>query len=243
MQRSMTRSAVGLLVESIVVIASILIAFGLDAWWSERQLRRDLLDSLSSVADEIEANVAALEVESLFQRTAVASIDELVDRVDDAAGAPWLTMPDTIASFAFVFPPVFDASTGALDALVASGALSRVRDRRLERALGDVEAQIEDVLDGEMGARRIATEEIVPLFWVSPELESALGRSGEYRRRGLEKVALPSRTIRLENVSGLKNRLLLRRAWVVSAQNAIDRLRGHLEVTLEMLRAEMARGL
>lgn len=243
MQRSFTRTGVGLLVESLSVIVSILVAFGLDAWWDDHQLRLDLLDGLASVTEEIHANVAELRVESLFQHTAAASIDDLVMRIDDAEGARWLTMPDTIASFAFVFPPVFDASIGALDALVASGALSRARDRRLERVLGNLGAQIDDLRDDELGARRLATEEIVPLFWDSPEIESALGRSGEYRRRGLDEVALPSRTIRLQNVAGLKNRLLLRRAWVASSLLAIDQLLVDLDLALELLEAEIAHGV
>ena len=103
-------------------------------------------------------------------------------------------------------------------------------------------AQIEDVHDSEWGARRLATEEIVPLFWGSPDLASSLGRSGEYRRRGLEKTALTSRTIQLQNVDGLRNRLLLRRAWVISSLEAIERLRADLEAALELLRVEVADG-
>jgi hypothetical protein len=132
----------------------------------------------------------------------VASIDDLVLKIDEAAGDPWLTLPDTIASFAYVFPPLFDASTGALDALVADGGLSRLRGQRLKRILGNVGAQIEDVLDSELGARRLSTEVLVPLFWDSPDLASSLGRSGEFRRRGLENSALASRTIRLQDVPG-----------------------------------------
>lgn len=227
-----------ILIEGVVIVASILLAFGIDAWWDERQLRVELLENLSSVREEIEGNLDALAVEALFHETAEASIDDLVARIDASEGDAWLTMPDTIASFAFVFPPIFDASTGALDALVTSGGLSRLRDPRLTRILGNLKPQIEDVTDSEMGARRLATDEIVPLFWESPELASAIGRSGEFRERGLEPVALPTRTIRLRNVDGLRNRLLLRRAWISSSLNAIDRLRADLHEALELLDTE-----
>lgn len=238
----MARSGVGLLVESLAVVVSILVAFGLDAWWTERQLRVDLLDDLTSVTQEIEANAVALAVESLFQRTAAASIDDLVARIDAADGAMWLTVPDTIASFAFIFPPTIDASTGAVDALISSGSLSRLRDRRLKRILSNFAAQYEDIREGELGARRLAMEEIVPLFWGNPGLASSLGRSGEYRRRGLEEIPLPSRPIQLEKVNGLKNRLLLRRAWVVSVHQSIDRLRADLDVAVQLIRAETVVG-
>lgn len=230
----------GLLVESLAVIASILVAFGLDAWWGERQLRKDLVENLVSVAEEIDGNANALEVESRFHRTAVSSIDDLILRIDAADGEEWITVPDTVASFAFIFPPIFDASTGAVDALISSGAISRLADRRLTTLLGNLNALIEDVLDGELGARRIAVEEIVPLFWGSPELASAIGRSVEYRRRGLDDSALPSRPIQLQNVEGLKVRLLFRRAWVVSSLNAIERLRADLNMASELVRAEMS---
>ncbi len=232
-----------LLLEGIVVIVSILVAFGLDAWWGNRSARIDLLDDLASVTSEVEANIEALQVEALFHSMAAASIDDLVSRIDLAGGAPWLTLPDTIASFAFVFPPVFDASTGALDALVADGSLSRLEDRRLRQLLGDLRAQFEDVRDSEMGARRVAAEEIMPLFWESPDLAASLGRSGEFRRRGLEQTPLPSHAIRLENPPGLKNRLLLRRAWVTASSEGVAELLATLDEARALLERELADGL
>ncbi|MFV1988844.1 MAG: hypothetical protein ACC682_16350 [Gemmatimonadota bacterium] len=237
MKQSTASRGLGLLLQSLAVIVSILIAFALDAWWAERSLRRDLLDDLVSVTQELETNVVTLEVEALFHRTAIASIDVLVGRIDDADGAPWLTVPDTVASFAFVFPPSYEASITAVRALISSGGLSRLRDPRLKQILGNFEAQAENIREGELGARRLAMEEIVPLFWETPDLASSFGRAVEYRRRGLENTPLPSRPIQIQNVAGLKNRLLLRRAWVDSSLRSIEQLRVDLEAALELLRA------
>jgi hypothetical protein len=94
---------------------------------------------------------------------------------------------------------------------------------------------IQDVRETELGARRIAIEELVPLFWEAPGLASAFGRSGEYRLRGLEEVALPYQEVRLPNVPGLKNRLLLRRAWVSASVDALEQLKSQLVVARELL--------
>jgi hypothetical protein len=55
----MVRNGAGLLIESLAVIVSIHVAFGLDAWWDARQLRIDLLEDLTSVTEEVERNIAA----------------------------------------------------------------------------------------------------------------------------------------------------------------------------------------
>jgi hypothetical protein len=239
-KKSKSQSAVRLILDGLVVIVSILIAFGLDAWWSAHQLRLDLIDDLNSVGEEFEANVASLEVELRLQRIAAASIHDLVDRIDGAGEDLWLTLPDTIVSFAFVYPPTYEASTGAVVALISSGALSRIRDSRLKGILGNIEAQVQDVRETELGARHVAAEVIMPLFWEEAALASALGRGREFRGRGLAKTQLTSRPIRIRNAAGLKNRLLLRLGWVDGSVGSLDDLRTDMVLALDLLQVEVS---
>ena len=90
---------------------------------------------------EIESNRAALDLELLFQRTATSSIDDLLGRIDAAGSDPEITLPDTVASFAMVFPPTVEASTGAVSALISDGSLSRLKDRCLGVLLGNLAAR------------------------------------------------------------------------------------------------------
>jgi hypothetical protein len=237
--KSNSQTAVKLMLEGFVVVVSILIAFGLDAWWDAHQLRLDLEDDLKTVSEEFEANVASLKVELRLQRLAATSINELVGRIDEAGDDLWLTLPDTIVAFAFVYPPTYDASTGAVEALIASGALSRVQDPHLKRILGNIEAQVEDVRESELGARRVAAEVIMPLFWEEADLASALGRGREFRGRGLAQTHLPSRPIRIRNAAGLKNRLLLRLGWVHGSVGSLDDLRADMVSALDLLEVEV----
>ena len=57
------RWVAGLALEGLVVVASILVAFLLDAWWDGRELRNQLNDELASVGREIDENRGLVEFE------------------------------------------------------------------------------------------------------------------------------------------------------------------------------------
>jgi len=50
-----------LLVEGVVILVSILLAFGIDAWWEERQDADEANDQIDRVLAELETNAAILE--------------------------------------------------------------------------------------------------------------------------------------------------------------------------------------
>ena len=50
-----------LITEGFVIVASILLAFAIDAWWDERQQTRDAEGQVARVVAELRANVAVLE--------------------------------------------------------------------------------------------------------------------------------------------------------------------------------------
>ena len=50
------RFRVRLVLEGLVVVSSILLAFALDAWWDEHELDQDVAQELQSVRRELEEN-------------------------------------------------------------------------------------------------------------------------------------------------------------------------------------------
>jgi hypothetical protein len=120
-----------LLLEGVVVVASILIAFAIDAWWDGRQearARNALLNALRS--DAIVARAEVMRVRSGMVRgmegteafLALADGAELT--ADDAPRV------DTIGTALFLTPS-FDAPTGSLQALLAGGDLSYVDNQEI----------------------------------------------------------------------------------------------------------------
>jgi hypothetical protein len=228
----------GRVTESLVIVVSILIAFFLDAWWERQVERRDLLDDLVNVSQEIEPNLSALDLHLLFQRTASASILELATRSDEVGAKDLIEVPDTIVLSAMVFVPSYDPSTGAVDALIASGQLSQLENDDLKRILTEFRTEVEDIREDELGARAIAHEYLLPLFWDDDGLTPALGRSNEYHARGLTEVTLPTVPVQLRNIPELKNILMLRFAWIDSAIRELDLLRADLVRASDLLVVE-----
>lgn len=52
-----------LLVEGLVIVVSILLAFGIDAWWDEQQQAEEAAHQVTRVITELESNIARLEMQ------------------------------------------------------------------------------------------------------------------------------------------------------------------------------------
>ena len=63
-----------------------------------------------------------------FQSRAIALIDTLLERARQIPIGGLVPLPDTILVSALVFTPTYDPSTGAVDALIASGRRSDLDD-------------------------------------------------------------------------------------------------------------------
>jgi hypothetical protein len=121
--------------EATAIVISILLAFSIDAWWDDRK----------DIAEEREL-LLGLEVEFVDLR---ARLDKWAERNRSAALLLERYLSDSVTemdlkSVEWVFVSAYIANVldqgGALDALLASGRLERIRDRdirarRLARSL------------------------------------------------------------------------------------------------------------
>jgi len=67
------------LVEMVVVVASILIAFGLDAWWDGQQEGREERTILLGLEEELDSLKASVEEQTLFHQEVKAAVKDLLD--------------------------------------------------------------------------------------------------------------------------------------------------------------------
>lgn len=220
------------------MVVSILVAFGLDAWWDGYRERIDLRDDLVNVREELEANLTALLRQRDFQYRARASIDVILDGIRDDPSATRIELSDTIVLAAFVTTPSYDPSTGAVDALISAGRLSDLEDGELKRILTEFRTKVDDLREDEINARRIAHDVVLPLFYDDPDIESVFYLTNDYYAEDFGTSPLRSKPISLRNAQGLINRLLIRRAWLDSVTREIDDLVASLEVGAQLLRAE-----
>lgn len=122
-----------LLIEIAAIIISILLAFGIDAWWQthlDRQREREIVTALRE--DFRQNRRAAAEVIS-FHETALVRFA----RLRRLSAADIASLPrDSVNAFAILAGPyTFDAVRGNLDALLGSGEIGLLRDPRLREAL------------------------------------------------------------------------------------------------------------
>jgi len=141
-----------LLLESVIVVVSILIAFALDASWDRLQAGRALNEEMSAIADEVATNRSSLEHQMRLVGRVVSAMDALLGLMDAASTDEVLSVPDTIVWLS-QRTPTLDVSFGAIDALISAGRLAEVRDTGLRRALAGLSDLIldagEELLEGQ----------------------------------------------------------------------------------------------
>ena len=149
------------LTEGTVIVASILLAFGIDRWWEERRDRAaeelallGLRDDFAVIASDLAAGEArALEI--------VESIDWLLALSGtNPAQIPVIKGDSAIRLVALT--PTYQPSQATLDGLVSSGTLENLRSRELRRSLSMWRNRLSEVQDGEEVMRGYDINILVP---------------------------------------------------------------------------------
>ena len=142
-----------LLAEGVLIVVSILVAFAIDAWWSDRQEQveeRLILESLRSEflsnAQEIPAFIAIHEVSATYTR-------ELIFLMKNAQ--PGESVLFSVAKLAHVINHrSTDPQRGALDAMLQSGGLARINNPDIRERLAGWPRLVVDATENEELLRR-----------------------------------------------------------------------------------------
>ena len=130
-----------LVVEFFVIVFSILVAFALDAWWSNRMDAKQARAQIETLHAEFEANQETLtdlrrQLESM--RVAVASL--LPHISSDAALLP-LDSINAMMDLSFRLGTV-ELRTGSVQALLSSGELAEIDDPELKALIASWPAEV-----------------------------------------------------------------------------------------------------
>jgi len=115
-----------------VILASILLAFTIDALWEGRQLRGEEQGVLRSLQTDFQASqVELLRVLGTLERNRAA-----FERLQATTPEVLSRLPaDSVSLAGLTGAPSFDAYSGTLDGLVGAGELDLIRDVRLREVL------------------------------------------------------------------------------------------------------------
>ena len=117
--------------EGFVVVVSILLAFGIDAWWDGYKDSERQRSQLAAMREEFSDSLNGLdEVLNSIQQHA-DGVDELILMLN-GAGASEVDVPGPLLGYAIGWR-TSDVSTSTLDALIASGGLSFLENDTLRK--------------------------------------------------------------------------------------------------------------
>jgi hypothetical protein len=136
-------------VEGVVIVVSILLAFGIEAWWDgvqEAERRQALLRGLAS---DFEAAATDLDRVAHMHRRVLDSAERLLLLTNAGEASPSLRATVDSLLTEVIFKATYDPPMGTLDALIGSGELEVLGDADLVGQLTRWPALVEDLTEDE----------------------------------------------------------------------------------------------
>ena len=138
--------------QTVAIVASILLAFGIQAWWEDRQEREAEQVMLASLQHDFATSRADLDrilqrydnVRATFARYQSATPAELTS-IAPIDIEPMLT--------SLVIGATFDPTTGTLDALIGDGRLGLISNSAVRESVSNWVRALEDIEENEVDLR------------------------------------------------------------------------------------------
>jgi hypothetical protein len=194
-------------IEASAIVASILLAFGIQAWWDGVQADLETQDILEAVRLDMESNLSNL-------RYSIAHHEEIVEAVRVAQDQKSTV---GVQETAVIDVEVFEPNTGALDTLIATGMLGDVDDPSLQISLGAFTGLATDLRERESRA---------------VEFRDAARRRIAAIGEPIWNMADP---VRVQSDVQMLNLLTMRQAEEIAAIESARRLENHLVKLLGQL--------
>jgi len=152
-----------LIAEGVAIVLSILLAFGIDAWWENRQERAEEQQILLGLKEEF---TLISDVLTNHKQTHLERLQALKDLLEAFKNDETEHTPDVLAAAIaeLVAPTTSDISNGTLDALLNSGRLEILENRALRKQLVGWESAIEEVWDDQQYHAKMVYEINLPYF-------------------------------------------------------------------------------
>ena len=151
------------LIEGVVIVASILLAFGIEAWWEGRQERARESLVLSGLRADFES-VRPLLVGLLETTERQERLGRLLsDRVAVLADGPTIEVPDSLI-VTVIGSRTFRGATSTLDAALASGEIELVRNQVIHSEIRIWLTGLSYVFQNQQNTRDVENEQVIPLL-------------------------------------------------------------------------------
>lgn len=140
--------------ETVLVIAGILFALQIDAWYEEKQIAKDLNTQLKAVAEGISQDLTSIarlkqqRVDAIFESNRLTEVTGPPEAVDEWYDRRYVEFASGLVAASQV-PAYFIAGTGAYQTLQSSGYANHIKDDSLKNNLHDYYATVERIVFAE----------------------------------------------------------------------------------------------
>lgn len=149
------------IIESLVIVVSILLAFAIEAWWAEQLESITESKELDRLHTEFTVNRDRIDRSVTGQELARTATADLYNIIKNAPSSEVVALPDNLLQ-AMLFTPTFDVATPVLNSLVLSGNLSVIEDSGVLAAIATWQRVLAQVTESELGARDFTNEILFP---------------------------------------------------------------------------------
>jgi hypothetical protein len=230
-----------LILEGLVVVASILVAFGLDAWWANQQLAKEVAEELDAIDRELMENVGLVEFQADMMRRKVAASRAIAELAAQSVSPSSITVPDTLLWLAVDPTPTLNASLGSIEAITASGRLQAIRIPELRVRLAGLRGVIEDAVEEQLGARDLQENRIQPRIAKTADLRPLhdIGDHFWSQERTPGRPVEGRGTIEIKGDLELSNTMLRRDTYYDIAVGEMEQLIVAFDEIRELIREEL----
>ncbi|MBX2849962.1 MAG: hypothetical protein KTR16_16675 [Acidiferrobacterales bacterium] len=150
------------IIESVVIVVSILLAFAIEALWDEQLENFTETKELGRLHSEFVANRDRIDRSINSQDIVRAATQEFYNLIKDVPDSSEpVSLPNNLIQ-AMLFAPTFDVTTPVLDSLLLSGNLSVIEDESVLRTISAWQRSVAQVTEAEVGARDFTDSELFP---------------------------------------------------------------------------------
>jgi hypothetical protein len=150
-----------LIAESSAIVISILLAFSIDAWWTERQNIAREVRQLQALIAEFDGNRSILDTDINRLRDLTTNLDNITKTLTTVSEGSDVEVADRYF-WSIRHGGIVDLSTGTLDAMISSGDLGLLHNESLRSALSAWSAKLNEVQTDQQTLRDFTGSELIP---------------------------------------------------------------------------------
>ena len=163
--------------EGATIVISIILAFAIDAWWDERQERRDELEVLNRLQAELSVNIERIDRVGVFRTLKIEYAVDLVDSVGEAQaqGNEIIDFP-TMKLMHLADSSTFEADIPVLEGLIRSGRLEIIENQNVLTVVAKWETGLRNYTEVAIRERQNTDNRFLPALYARGDVAHVLMR-------------------------------------------------------------------